>query len=387
MKLLHILCNKLELQKIPYFVGHLSIGDYVFFSKDKNGSMDLLCPILVERKSVQDIAGSINDGRWTNQKQRMYAAQHIFGYDKCRMVYIIEGNINKQTVSGDYIGARWLNVNVQKLNEEIENLQSEGFDVLRTTSPENSMFELARWARRVVKEVKDGTMELKYTYQSFKQEVASIPKTMDLSRIAKDHAMKRTKATAHSEESRKPQATESVAAKSVNLQRPDDEYVLWKKSELEAECASVGLAKTGSRLDLIERLRGPRPPKVWLERKRLGQYVPSSYNVAGTALLVALFLHEEDNGVGGITKDELYVKAEGLNITKNPFSGGTTQTGPYHYDGWSTMKFLLSGDPALATRKNGKYKLTRSCGIAGYPLGKAMHLWCHEHGNCSCSNR
>lgn len=30
----------------------------------------------------------------------------------------------------------------------------------------------------------------------------------------------------------------------------------------------------------------------------------------------------------GLTKDELYVKAEGLNITKNPFSGGTMQTVP-----------------------------------------------------------
>ena len=326
---LHTFCNKLDMQKIPYFVGCLSIGDYAFFSKAKDGSMDLLCPILVERKSVQDIAASIKDGRWLSQKRRMYAAQHVFGYGKCQMVYIIEGNINRQTVTGDYIGARWLEVTVEKLNEEIENLQSEGFEVLRTTSVENSMFELARWAHRVAKEIQMGTMELKYTYQTFKEEIATIPKQMDFSRIAKDHAKQRLQEKNDGTQGgdfvrRRTNEAEAVKPKSANMENLEDEYAKWKKSELEAECSSVGLPKSGSRTELINRLRGPRPPKLWLERKRQKQYVPSSYNVAGTALLVALYLHEEEQGLDGITKDELYVKAEGLNITKNPFSGGTT---------------------------------------------------------------
>jgi hypothetical protein len=48
----------------------------------------------------------------------------------------------------------------------------------------------------------------------------------------------------------------------------------------------------------------------------------------------------------GLTKDEVFVKAEeGLHmITKNPFSGGSTQTGrPYHCDGCSSMGPLLKG--------------------------------------------
>lgn len=86
-----------------------------------------------------------------------------------------------------------------------------------------------------------------------------------------------------------------------------------------------------------------------------------------------------------LTKDELYAMAEELNITKNPFSGGTTQTGPYLYDGWSNMSNLLCGDPALVQKVKGKrYKLTRSCDIAGYPVAKAMHHWCHQHGTCPC---
>jgi hypothetical protein len=369
------------MKKVPYFVGHLSIGDYVFFTKDKNGSMDLLCPILVERKSVQDIAGSINDGRWQRQKRRMYAAQHVFGYNDCKMVYIIEGNIDKETVSGKYIGVRWHNVSVEQLHEEIANLESEGFDVLRTTSSEHSMFELARWASRVAQDVQARRVNARYTYQQFKEKVAMIPDTMDYSRIAKDHAATRPKAatasSAPQQVSRKasPEATEA-----------NDDYASWKKCELEAECEAAGLAKTGTRSALIDRLRGPRPPKIWLERKRQNQYVPASYNVGATALLVALFLHEEEMGSSdGITKDDLYVKAETLNITKNPFSGGTTQTGPYHYDGWSSMSSLLSGDPPLVFQKKGKFKLTRNSDIAGYPIAQAMHQWCHDHRNCMCS--
>jgi ERCC4-type nuclease len=385
MKVLHTLCNKLDMKKVPFFVGHLSIGDYVFFTKDKDGSMDLLCPILVERKSVQDIAGSINDGRWHRQKRRMYAAQHIFGYNNCKMVYIIEGNIDKETVSGAYIGARWLNVGVEQLHEEIANLQSEGFDVLRTTSAEHSMFQLARWALRVAQDLKSGQMEARYTYQRFKQEVVRIPVTMDFSRIAKDHAATRLSASAASIGPH--QVTQQIPVKRQPMDTAsNDDYASWKRSELEAECEAAGLAKSGKRSALIDRLRGPRPPKIWLERKQRNQYVPASYNVGATALLVALYLHEEEVGCSeGITKDNLYVKAEALNITKNPFSGGTTQTGPYHYDGWSNMSSLLSGDPPLVFQKKGKFKLTRNSDIAGYPVAKAMHKWCHDHDNCSCS--
>jgi hypothetical protein len=174
----------------------------------------------------------------------------------------------------------------------------------------------------------------------------------------------------------------------------NDDYDGCTQKELQTLCLQVGLPKTGPRNKLIERLRGPHPPKVWLQRKQKGEFVPERYNVAGTALLVALYLHERKQQQGsssaavscpGMTKDELYPAAEELNITKNPFSGGTTQTGPYHYDGWSSMSKLLQGDPALVImKKGGKYKLTRSCDIAGYPVAQAMHRWCHAHNHCSC---
>ena len=113
--------------KLPYFVGTLTIGDYVFFSGER------LCPILVERKSIQDIAMSIHDGRWKRQKQRMYHGQFVFGYDNSRIAFIVEGKEETQQVTGGFIGHRRFNVDRQKIDEEIENLKNEGFEVLRTT--------------------------------------------------------------------------------------------------------------------------------------------------------------------------------------------------------------------------------------------------------------
>jgi hypothetical protein len=124
---LHTMCGTLDMVKLPYFVGTLKIGDYCFFTGNR------LCPILVERKSIQDLAMSIYDGRWHNQKHRMYHGQYVFGYDNCRMAYIIEGKEEAQQVTGDYIGHRKFNVTRERLDQEIENLQKEGFDVLRTT--------------------------------------------------------------------------------------------------------------------------------------------------------------------------------------------------------------------------------------------------------------
>jgi hypothetical protein len=127
-KKLHAMCNKLDTLRIPYFVCTLDIGDYCFFAASNNK----LCPILVERKSIQDVAQSIFDGRWTNQKRRMYQGQFVFGYENCRMAYIIEGKKEAQQLTGGYVGQRHFDVTREQLDQEIENLQKEGFDVLRT---------------------------------------------------------------------------------------------------------------------------------------------------------------------------------------------------------------------------------------------------------------
>ena len=118
--------HQLDMIKIPYFVCTLNIGDYCFFAGNK------LLPVLIERKSIEDVASSIYDGRWENQKRRMYQGQFVFGYKDCRMAYIIEGRKETQQITDGYVGQRGYNVSSETFDREIESLQSQGFDVLRT---------------------------------------------------------------------------------------------------------------------------------------------------------------------------------------------------------------------------------------------------------------
>jgi ERCC4 domain len=96
---LHNMLNSLDWKNIPYFVGSLNIGDYAFFWTRPGPNQGKLCPILVERKSIQDIAVSITDGRWVSQKKRMYYGQYTMGYNNCRLAYIIEGHEQTQMAS------------------------------------------------------------------------------------------------------------------------------------------------------------------------------------------------------------------------------------------------------------------------------------------------
>jgi hypothetical protein len=278
------------------------------------------------------------------------------------------------------------------------------------SSPENSMFELSRWAARVLQEFQNDKLKPKYTYEEFKQEVRKIPRGTDFSRIAKDTmetrlAKKRDEANQRmhvdlldddddDDESDdnvlKPIALDRTK---LNTKRPKSEaidYSEWAQSALQKKCVESGLPKTGAKAALIQRLNGPFPPAAWVKRKQKGEYIPARHDTGATALLVGLWLEQRKilipSDFKGMAKEELYILAESLNISKNPFSGGTTQTGPCHYDGWSNMKGLLNGgDPPLAIRlKGGRYKLSCNCETAGFQLAEAMHQWCHAYNKCSC---
>ena len=455
-KVLHAMCNKLDWTHLPYFVAPLTIGDYVFFHQNK------LLPLLVERKSVQDVAQSIFDGRWERQKERMYHGQFVFGYDgSSRLAFIIEGKQERHQVTGGFIGNASFQVTLEQLNSEIQNLEKQGFDVLRTTSPEHSMLELSRWAKRVATQVQRGHLQAQYTYQEFKQKVKEIPKGTDFSRLAKYYYQEQRQSKQASPitllassddcgddddddpQDRKPTnqnpkrltyekvptkkppilnqrttTTTTTTYEQVKKQRIQSQvdYSTWTNHQLQEECVKCGLSKSGAHADLVARLQGPKPPSLWLQRKNQGEYVPARYNCGATAILVAmLLLHQEHPQVSdGFPRDQIYVRAEAICITKNPFSGGTTQTGPYHYDGWANMKFvsklhttitsrhtndtcpliffyfgicfpqLLQGDPPLVAKKKNRFRLTKSCAIAGFPLAEVLHEWCHAHDHCKC---
>ena len=123
---LHSMCNKLDTLNMPYFVCTMNIGDYCFFAGSK------LLPIIIERKSIEDVAESMFDGRWRKQKRKMYKGQFVFGYHHCRMAYIIEGKKETHQLTAGFVGQRHFNVTSEQFDKEIDRLESEGFDVLRT---------------------------------------------------------------------------------------------------------------------------------------------------------------------------------------------------------------------------------------------------------------
>lgn len=64
-----------------------------------------IAPILVERKTGEDVANSIFDGRWERQQRSMRKAQYVLGGGpkrKCQICYIIEGDPSRFTVHGGY---------------------------------------------------------------------------------------------------------------------------------------------------------------------------------------------------------------------------------------------------------------------------------------------
>lgn len=83
----------IENLKVPYEVRQLPIGDIIF---EKNAS-----PVLViERKTVTDMARSIKDGRYREQKVRLI---EIYGKRDVKCMYIVEGFYQFQRIKVDGI--------------------------------------------------------------------------------------------------------------------------------------------------------------------------------------------------------------------------------------------------------------------------------------------
>lgn len=82
IKLLHALKQKYNLKKIELVVEKLDIGDIII---EKNGK-ELL---IVERKSLNDLAGSIKDGRYDEQSFRLSNCD----IPNHNIIYLLEGNM------------------------------------------------------------------------------------------------------------------------------------------------------------------------------------------------------------------------------------------------------------------------------------------------------
>ena len=79
--------------KLNYKITSLPIGDFIIQSDldDIN-----IIEMIIERKSIKDLCASITDGRFREQKRRLFDSVK----DVSKITYIIEGNKKIQTVEG-----------------------------------------------------------------------------------------------------------------------------------------------------------------------------------------------------------------------------------------------------------------------------------------------
>jgi len=403
---LHTMCDQLDIRGVPYVVRELKIADYVFFVGDK------LAPVLIERKSAEDVAGSLHDGRWERQQRNMRKAQYVLGDGharRCQICYIIEGDPNKRKVHGGNVGRRTWFQSVDDCESAISELPLLGFSVMRSKGHLDTIGILAKVAQDISWKVKNGVIDVKYTYKQFLDRIKVCDEKLGNPPTLKEHqnpappvvvnwnpaGPKTTNTKTTSDDPKKTNKSnepETEPEPNMNYSEANlngggencEEISELKKMSLQALkdlCKERGDKIGGKKEDLIARLMKPRKPEIIIMRARRNEYVPKIPS-CNAALMVALHLHHIP-GTQGLAKERLMVLAEETGVSKDSMSGD----GGF-YDGWSGMKDLLRGDPALVKREKGqKFSLTtqppESSGVA---VANALHILAHREGLCTCGN-
>jgi len=81
-----------EITDIPIEVVALELGDAIIGKPGLNGDFEAI--IIIERKTVADLAASIKDGRYEEQSHRL---SNALDHANHNIVYLIEGNIKKKS--------------------------------------------------------------------------------------------------------------------------------------------------------------------------------------------------------------------------------------------------------------------------------------------------
>jgi len=119
-------CNEMNKNSIEIKTDNLLLGDIQI---DK---------LLIERKTINDLAASIVDGRYKEQSFRLLKALEE-GY---KVFYFIEGNMDL------YTGA----ISKNTLVSTIYSLTNKGFQVLLTKNSKDTAFFVLQFAQKMIKE-------------------------------------------------------------------------------------------------------------------------------------------------------------------------------------------------------------------------------------------
>jgi len=397
---LHKMCSTLEILGCPFVVRELKIADYVYFVGNK------LAPFLVERKSIEDVAHSVADGRWERQQRNMRQAQYILGGPdrKCHIGYLVEGDASNVVVHGGKVGRTSWGQSEEDVEKAIDSLSKLGFFIMRSRNHKTSMAKLAALAKEVSWQQENGSLDATVTYAEFiakmrqcekkrgdpptdpRHQYPSAPLVDDDNRHYEQRRTpdgRRTGATASSDNAVAPAAAAAAAAATPAAAAANSvlEAELQKLSlaKLKRRCKDRDEAVGGKKGDLIARLLKPRKPEILIVRKRNGLHVPTVPS-CNAALMVALLLNTRPGE--GLSKEELMIRADETGVSKVAMD---QKNG--HYDGWAGVSTLKTGDPALICMKKKLHCLTtQPSGSSGRDVARALHILAHREGFCRCGN-
>ena len=149
------------IEQIKLNVENLKLGDIVI-SHDDDGANELL---IFERKSLNDLASSIKDGRYAEQSFRLGGYESVPNHN---IVYIIEGDLSKWKENTNYNGR----VNKKTLLSSMCSiLYYKGFSVIRTMNMKETCELVLNWADKLQRE-----KDKKKPYYSFNGSSAKIEK-------------------------------------------------------------------------------------------------------------------------------------------------------------------------------------------------------------------
>ena len=126
-------------KNIQLQVVNLPIGDVIISNKEE----DL---VIVERKSIRDLAASIKDGRYDEQSYRLNGIPH----HNHNIIYLIEGDMNKFNIFKDRMEKMTLYSSMVSLN------LYKGFSVIRSINIEETALFLCNMAYKMIKCETDG---------------------------------------------------------------------------------------------------------------------------------------------------------------------------------------------------------------------------------------
>ena len=131
------------IEQIKLNVENLKLGDIVISHDDDDGANELL---IFERKSLNDLASSIKDGRYAEQSFRLDGYESVPNHN---IVYIIEGDLSKWKENTNYNGR----VNKKTLLSSMCSiLYYKGFSVIRTMNMKETCELVMNWADKLHRE-------------------------------------------------------------------------------------------------------------------------------------------------------------------------------------------------------------------------------------------